>query len=256
MSAQIKQPLVSIITPSYNSTRFIPDTINSVMAQTYENWEMLIVDDCSKDESRQLIRSFIEQDERIKLIELTENSGAAVARNTAIKAAKGKYIAFLDSDDLWVPEKLEKQIAFMEENDYAFTYTEYELMDVDGNLLNRTINVPSQINYKGLLRNTIIGCLTVVVNREKTGPFEMPNIRTRQDFALWLSILKRGITAHGLQEVLAKYRLVPGSISSNKVKAAKQTWKVYRDIEKLNLTTSIISFLGYAFHAVKKTYLK
>lgn len=250
------KPLVSIITPSYNSTKFIPATIESVLAQTYQNWEMLIVDDCSKDESRKVIREYTEKDSRIKLIELTENSGAAVARNTAIKAAKGKYVAFLDSDDLWVPTKLEKQIEFMEINDYAFTYSKYQLMDVDGNKLDRVIDVPRNIDYNGLLSNTIIGCLTAVVNIEKTGPIEMPNIRTRQDFALWLSILKRGIKAHGLQEVLAYYRLVPGSISSNKVKAAKQTWKVYRDVEKLGLLRSVFSFTGYAFNAVKKTYLK
>ncbi|UHA61419.1 glycosyltransferase [Metabacillus litoralis] len=250
------KPLVSIITPSYNSTKFIPATIESVLAQTYQNWEMLIVDDCSKDESRKVIREYTEKDDRIKLIELTENSGAAVARNTAIKAAKGKYVAFLDSDDLWVPTKLEKQIEFMEINDYAFTYSKYQLMDVDGNKLDRVIDVPRNIDYNGLLSNTIIGCLTAVVNIEKTGPIEMPNIRTRQDFALWLSILKRGIKAHGLQEVLAYYRLVPGSISSNKVKAAKQTWKVYREVEKLGLLRSMFSFTGYALNAVKKTYLK
>ncbi|WP_121663781.1 glycosyltransferase family 2 protein [Metabacillus litoralis] len=250
------KPLVSIITPSYNSTKFIPATIESVLSQTYQNWEMLIVDDCSKDESRKVIREYTEKDDRIKLIELQENSGAAVARNTAIKAAKGKYVAFLDSDDLWVPKKLEKQIEFMEINDYAFTYSKYQLMDVDGNKLDRVIDVPRNIDYNGLLSNTIIGCLTAVVNIEKTGPIEMPNIRTRQDFALWLSILKRGIKAHGLQEVLAYYRLVPGSISSNKVKAAKQTWKVYREVEKLGLLRSMFSFTGYALNAVKKTYLK
>ncbi|UGB30594.1 glycosyltransferase family 2 protein [Metabacillus sp. B2-18] len=250
------KPLVSIITPSYNSTKFIPATIESVLSQTYQNWEMLIVDDCSKDESRKVIREYTEKDDRIKLIELTENSGAAVARNTAIKAAKGKYVAFLDSDDLWVPTKLEKQIEFMEINDYTFTYSKYQLMDVDGNKLDRVIDVPRSIDYNGLLSNTIIGCLTAVVNIEKTGPIEMPNIRTRQDFALWLSILKRGIKAHGLQEVLAYYRLVPGSISSNKVKAAKQTWKVYREVEKLGLLRSMFSFTGYALNAVKKTYLK
>jgi len=252
----VDKPLVSIVTPSYNSTKFIPATIESVLSQTYQNWEMLIVDDCSKDESRKVIREYSEKDDRIKLIELTENSGAAVARNTAIKAAKGKYIAFLDSDDLWVPTKLEKQIEFMEINDYAFTYSKYQLMDVDGNILDKVIDVPRNIDYNGLLSNTIIGCLTAVVNVEKTGPIEMPNIRTRQDLATWLSILKRGFKAHGYQEVLAYYRLVPGSISSNKLKAAKQNWKVYREVEKLGLFRSAFVFLGYAWTSVKKTYLK
>ncbi|MGD6816671.1 glycosyltransferase family 2 protein [Metabacillus sp. 113a] len=251
----MEKPLVSVITPSYNSTKTIGDTIRSVQAQTYSHWEMLIVDDCSTDHSRDYIREFAGADSRIQLIELDENSGAAVARNTALRMVKGKYAAFLDSDDLWHPEKLDKQIRFMEENDYAFTYTKYELMKEDGGRLNQVVEIPDSIGYHGLLKNTIIGCLTAVVNLEKTGPIQMPNIRTRQDFALWLSILKKGITAHGLQETLASYRLVPGSISSNKVKAAKQTWKVYREVEKLSLPYSAVCFAGYAWNAVKKTYL-
>ncbi|KZZ85061.1 glycosyltransferase family 2 protein [Bacillus sp. SJS] len=251
----MEKHLVSIITPSYNSTKTIGDTIRSVQAQTYGNWEMLIVDDCSKDHSRDFIRGFAEKDPRIRLVELAENGGAAVARNTALRMAKGKYAAFLDSDDLWHPEKLEKQIRFMEENDYAFTFTKYQLMNEDGEKLNQIVEIPDAIGYHGLLKNTIIGCLTAVVDLEKTGPIQMPNIRTRQDFALWLSILKKGITAYGIQETLAYYRLVPGSISSNKVKAAKQTWKVYREVEKLSLPYSAVCFGGYAWNAVKKTYL-
>jgi teichuronic acid biosynthesis glycosyltransferase TuaG len=250
------QPLVSVITPSYNSERFIEETIRSVQAQTYTNWEMIIVDDCSKDRTREIVKQYAEQDPRIRLIELTENSGAAVARNTALKAAKGKYAAFLDSDDIWLPQKLDKQISFMEERDIAFSFTQYRLMKVDGTLTDTVIEVPKEIDYKGLLKNTIIGNLTAVVNVEKTGQIQMPNIRTRQDFALWLSILKRGFKAYGIQEELAYYRLVPGSISSNKVKAAKQTWRVYREVEKLGLLYSSWCFLNYAWNAVKKTYLK
>ncbi|MFY4775146.1 glycosyltransferase family 2 protein [Metabacillus sp. RGM 3146] len=250
------KPLVSIITPSYNSTKYIGDTIASVQAQTYDHWEMIIVDDCSKDNSREYIKGFAEADPRIRLIELEVNSGAAVARNTAINNAKGKYAAFLDSDDLWFPEKLEKQIAFMEEKGYALTYSAYQLMQENGEKLDRFINVPDEVTYKDLLKGNIIGCLTAIVNIEKTGHIEMPNIRTRQDYALWLSILKRGFTAYGMNEVLACYRLVPGSISSNKVKMAKQNWKVYREVEKLNLFYSAYCFCGYAWNAVKKTYLK
>ncbi|WP_338778681.1 glycosyltransferase family 2 protein [Metabacillus sp. FJAT-52054] len=248
----MEKHLVSIITPSYNSTKTIGDTIRSVQAQTYGNWEMLIVDDCSKDHSREYIRGFAEKDPRIQLVELAENGGAAVARNTALRMAKGKYAAFLDSDDLWHPEKLEKQIRFMEENDYAFTFTKYQLMQEDGEILNKVIDIPDSIGYHGLLKNTIIGCLTAVVDLEKTGLIQMPNIRTRQDLALWLSILKQGYTAYGLQEVLGYYRLVPGSISSNKLKAAKQNWKVYREVEKLSLPYSIVCFTGYALTSVKK----
>lgn len=256
MSKLSEQALVSIITPSYNSEPFIEDTLKSVTAQTYQNWEMLIADDCSTDRTRDIVKQWMDRDNRIRLIELEENGGAAVARNTAINQAKGKYIAFLDSDDLWTPEKLEKQIKFMQERDIAFSFTGYQLMDVDGNLKNTVIQVPTQIDYYGLMKNTIIGCLTVIIDISKTGHFQMPNIRTRQDFALWLSILRKGFIAYGLQENLAHYRLVPGSISSNKVKAAKRTWKVYREIEGHGFIPSAWYFTNYAWNAVKKTYLK
>lgn len=244
--------LVSIITPSYNSKRFIEDTVKSVQNQTYTNWEMIIVDDCSNDGTREILTRLADLDDRIKVFFLNENSGAAIARNKALKEAKGKFIAFLDSDDMWHETKLEKQLAFMRNKDVAFSFTEYELMDEEGVLLNKKVEIPDSIDYHGLLKNTIIGCLTVMINREKTGYFEMPNIRTRQDFALWLSILKKGFTAHGLKETLSKYRVVKGSISSNKINAAKKTWYVFREVEKLNLVYSSWCFLNYSFQAIKK----
>jgi teichuronic acid biosynthesis glycosyltransferase TuaG len=253
MSNQVgNSPLISIVTPTYNSERYILDVINSVKSQTYSNWEMMIVDDCSSDNTRELLRKETEKDSRIKVHFLEENSGAAVARNTALQYAEGKYIAFLDSDDQWMPNKLEKQLEFMEKNGYAFSFTQYSLMDQDGNDLNKVIDVPESIDYDGLLKNTIIGCLTVMINREQTGYFEMPLIRTRQDYALWLSILKRGFKAYGLKETLSKYRVVKGSISSNKIKAAKRNWQVYRKIEKLSLWYSVWCFLHYVYFAVKK----
>lgn len=244
--------LVSIITPSYNSKRFIEDTVKSVQNQTYTNWEMIIVDDCSNDGTREMLTRLADLDERIKVFFMNENSGAAIARNKALKEAKGKFIAFLDSDDMWHKTKLEKQLAFMRNKDIAFSFTEYELMDEEGVLLNKKVEIPDSIDYHGLLKNTIIGCLTVMINREKTGYFEMPNIRTRQDFALWLSILKKGFTAYGLKETLSKYRVVKGSISSNKINAAKKTWYVFREVEKLNLVYSSWCFLNYSFQAIKK----
>lgn len=256
MSANQSQPLVSIITPAYNCANLIVETITSVQNQTYTNWEMIIVDDCSIDNTREIISEISKHDPRVKLLCLENNSGAAVARNTAIKAANGDYVAFLDSDDLWLPEKLDKQISFMEEHDYAFSFTKYRIMLEDGTLTDNVVNIPAEIDYHGLLKNTIIGCLTVIVNVKKTGPIEMPNIRTRQDFALWLSILKRGVKAHGLKEELALYRKVQGSISSNKVKAAKMTFRVYRDVEKLGLFYSIYCFIHYAWNAVRKNILK
>ncbi|TYS12945.1 glycosyltransferase family 2 protein [Rossellomorea vietnamensis] len=246
------EPLISVITPAYNSQDYIESTIESVKAQTYKNWEMVIVDDCSSDGTREILKREADADPRIKIHFLDENSGAAVARNTAINESEGRFIAFLDGDDQWLPEKLEKQLGFMLKNDLAFTFTQYSIMDQDGNDTGKVVQIPESIDYHGLLKNTIIGFLTVMVDKEKTGYFQMPNIRTRQDFALELDLLKRGFSAYGLQETLSRYRVVKGSISSNKIKTAKRNWQVYRKIEKLSLGYSLWCFVNYGFHAVKK----
>lgn len=249
----MQKNLVSIITPVYNASRFIEETIKSVQAQTYKEWEMILVDDCSTDNSYEIINRYSKEDDRIKYIRLEKNSGAAVARNTAISNAKGKYIAFLDSDDIWYENKLEKQINFMKDKNIGFSFTSYELMSEDGELLNKTINVPNQIDYNKYLKNTIIGCLSVIIDIEKLGDFRMPNIRSNQDMATWLYIMKdRKCIAYGLNECLAKYRLVNGSISNNKVKAAKSVWNVYRNIENLSFIKSSYVFVGYAINAVLK----
>ena len=245
--------LVSIITPVYNASRFIDETIKSVQAQTYKEWEMILVDDCSTDNSYDIIKKYSKDDERIKYIKLEKNSGAAVARNTAIANSKGRYIAFLDSDDIWYEDKLEKQINFMKDKNIGFSFTSYELMSEDGELLNKTIKVPSKIDYNNYLKNTIIGCLSVIIDKEKIGDFRMPNIRANQDMATWLYIMRdRNCVAYGLNECLAKYRLVNGSISNNKVKAAKSVWNVYRNIENLSLIKSSYVFVGYVINAVLK----
>ncbi|RBP02777.1 glycosyltransferase family 2 protein [Rossellomorea aquimaris] len=246
-------PLVSIITPVYNAEKFIEETIDSVLNQTYSNWEMILINDQSPDNSKDIILSMAKQDSRIRLIDLDENSGAAIARNKGIDASNGQFIAFLDSDDLWHPQKLEKQIEFLLQNDYAFSFTSYELMEENGTKTGKTVNVPSKMEYEDLLRNTIIGCLTVILDKNKIGEIKMVDIRTRQDFVLWLNILKRGFTAYGLNEPLAYYRKVEGSISSNKVKAAKRNWQVYREIEKLSFFKSVRVFLGYAYNGWKKS---
>lgn len=250
------QPLVTIITPTYNSSRFINQTIKSVQSQTYSNWEMIIIDDSSSDNTLEKVNEQQNNDNRIKVIELKENSGAAVARNTGIKNAQGKYLAFLDSDDFWESTKLEKQVNFMMENNYLFTYSSYSIMNESGKPLDKSVIAPEKINYRFLLRSPgSIGCLTVMLDRENIDDILMPNIKTRQDFALWLKILKKGITAYGINEKLSRYRIVPGSISSNKVKAAKKNWFVYRKIEKLNIIQASWYFMNYAFRALKKTFL-
>lgn len=246
-----KKEKVSIITPAYNAEKFIQETIESVIQQTYPHWEMIIVDDCSTDQTTQIVKKYTEQDERIKLIQLKENSGAAVARNTAMDYATGKYLAFLDSDDLWLPEKLEKQVTFMQTNAIAFSFTKYERIHENGETTNGITEAPATVDYDALMKHCVIGCLTVMLDREKIGEMRMVNIRTRQDYAFWLQITRNGFPAYGLPEVLAKYRLVENSISSNKFKAAKRNWYVYRHIEKQSLPKSMWYFLNYAMKSVK-----
>lgn len=244
--------MISIITPAYNASRFIGKTIESVQAQSYTNWELLIADDVSQDNTADIVRQYAQTDNRIRLTTLDDNLGAAEARNVIIRKARGKYIAFLDSDDLWRPEKLEKQLGFMEKYKLAFTCTAYECISEDGQKVLYTVKAPGQIGYRRFLRNTAIGTLTVMINREMTGEFEMPDIRSSHDMALWLDIMKRGFKAHGLNENLAQYRLVGDSNTSAKWKAAKDVWKVYRNIERLNWFDAVFYFTGYAVNAILK----
>lgn len=242
---------VSIIMPLYNSEIFLPLAIKSVINQTYKNWELLIIDDKSTDNSLQIAKEYTERDCRIKVIELQNNSGPAIARNTGIQVAKGKYIAFLDSDDMWMPEKLELQIKFMNERNASFSYTAYKKIDEDGE--NRGIvSVPESITYNKLLNTNIIGCLTAVYNAEKLGKVYMPNIIKRQDYALWLKILKNEGQAFGLNVPLAVYRVRKNSVSSNKFRAAVYQWKIYREIEEINLLKSLYHFINYMYYGFKK----
>jgi len=241
-------PLITIITPAYNAEHFITDAIESVLKQTYTDWEMIIVDDHSTDRTIEKVHAYIKQDDRITLIQLGENSGSAVARNRAINAARGRFIAFLDSDDLWVPEKLEKQLAFMLDRDIAFSFTEYARMKEDGGLLKSNIRAPETVDYNGLLKHCVIGCLTVMIDMDKTGWVQMIDLRERQDYVLWLTLTKKGFLAYGLPEELAIYRIVKNSISSNKLKMARRNWNVYRRIERQGFFQSIWYILHYAVH--------
>lgn len=247
--------MVSIITPCHNGSKFISDAIISVLQQTYQDWELIIVDDCSTDDSLNVIYFLVGNNSKIKVIPLNENVGAAEARNIALRSAQGRYIAFLDSDDVWLPNKLMDQLKFMEANGYAFTFTSYQLMQEDGKLMNRIIHAPSSLSYSDYLKNTIIGCLTVILDTQQVGKFEMPIIRSSHDMALWLLIMKRGFKAYGLREDLAHYRIVGNSNTAKKGKAAKDVWAVYRRIEKLSLVYSSYCFAWYAFNAIKKRVL-
>ena len=244
--------LISIITPYYNSSKFIYEFVNYVLLQSYSNWELLIVDDFSDDNSKELLLNLEKKDKRIRVIFLDINAGAANARNVAILKAKGRYIAFLDSDDSWQSQKLDRQISFMKQNDIAFSFTSYQSISENGSDVIGIFVVPYKLTYNDYLKNTIIGCLTVIIDREKIGDFEMPDIRSSHDMALWLLIMKRGFDAHGLNENLANYRIVLASNTSSKLDAAKDVWRVYRHLEKLSFFYSIWCFLNYAFNAILK----
>ena len=244
--------LVSIITPAYNAAAYIAETIESVLAQTYQNWEMLIVNDCSKDNTAEIVQSYAVKDKRIKLINLKQNSGAAAARNTAIQNAKGRYIAFLDSDDLWKEEKLQKQIQFMQQNEYVFTFTAYEhFKDVKENVQN-SVKVSQSLNYKQALKGNQIGCLTVILDRKQIHNIQFSNER-HEDYILWLNILKSSITAYGLNESLALYRIGNSkSISNNKLKSALWTWKVYKESQEFSMLKSAYYMLFYVMNGLRK----
>ncbi|WP_400071321.1 glycosyltransferase family 2 protein [Zobellia russellii] len=229
--------LVSIITPVYNSEKYLTDNILSVQAQTHNNWEHILVDDCSTDSSEDLIRSFQENDPRIKYYRLKKNSGAGVARNKGIELAKGDYIAFLDSDDKWYPHKLAAQLKFMNDNNYPFTFSDYDKMDADGKYTNEIVKSKEKVTYNSALYKNPIGCLTVMYSVNFFGKQYMASIRKRQDYALWLKLLKKS-NAYGLNQVLSTYREGNESISSNKFKLVKYEWQIYREVEGLSLLQS------------------
>ncbi len=243
--------MISIITPAYNAEEFIAETILSVQKQTFGDFEMIIVDDCSTDNTYEIVKEAAAADSRIKVIRHRKNSGVAAARNTALDAAKGDYIAFLDSDDLWLPEKLEKQYAFMEKNNYALTYTKYRLFH-SSDELGKEISVPLKMTYKDIFKNTAIACLTVMVNRKMVGDFHMPLLNHTEDQCTWQEILKRGYVAYALNETLSLYRISNYSLTSNKRKVIKRQWNTYRNYYKLPMYKSSYYFLCYALNALKK----
>lgn len=243
--------LVSIIMPSYNSENYVKCTIESVIAQTYGNWELIFVDDCSTDASLDIVRSL--GDERIKIYSTDKNSGAATARNIAIDKASGKWIAFLDSDDLWMPGKLSRQLQFMSANQYDFSCTSYEVIAEDEKLMSVFVPQKDKYAYKDILKHNSIGCLTAVYNAKKLGKVYMPTDAVkREDLACWLSILKTGTDAYCLHEPLSKYKVHSNSVSSNKFKMLKYQWQVYRKVEKLNIFKSFYYLAHWAILGLLK----
>jgi len=243
--------MVSIVTPAYNAARHIKETIASVQAQTLTDWELLVVDDCSKDETASVVQGLSNEDSRVHLIRQEKNGGPAAARQRALDAARGRYIAFLDSDDIWLPGKLKVQLAFTRESDAALTFTAFRRISEDGSGTGRLIGVPRLLSYRDLLKNTAIATSTVIVDRAKTGPLSMTRTYY-DDYALWLSILRRGHLAHGLPQDLMRYRVVSRSVSRNKGRSAYWVWRLYRDVEKLGLLDACWCFVNYGMRASLK----
>ncbi len=249
--------MVSVIIPVHNAGHFIFDTMMSVAVQEYSDWEMILVNDHSEDDSVQIINDFIglrkerNEPQEIRLLDTGDLRGAANARNTGIDAARGKYIAFLDADDLWEPEKLKEQIIFQEKIGAEFTFTGYEFADENGVSVDKIVQVPFRMEYRSALKNTTIFTSTVMFDVEKLGKelIHMPDVPS-EDTACWWKVLKTGVPAWGLNRPLTIYRRSGGTLSSNKLSAIKRTWNLYRNVEHLSLLRSAYCFIFYAFHAV------
>ena len=246
--------LVSIIIPVYNAASYLEETINSIQEQTYSNWEAIFIDDCSSDNSYNLIKKYQKEDKRIKLIKNKTNSGAAVSRYNGIDHAEGDYLCFLDADDKWHPKKLEKQINFMQELNCEFSFTGYQFANEKCNPNGKIVSVPDKINYQQALKNTTIWTSTVMFDMGKLTKDDiyMPNIKRGQDTATWWKVLKKIEYAYGLNEVLSYYRRTNNSLSANKLTALKRTWNLYRNVEHLNILSSFYNFCWYCFNAVRR----
>ena len=247
--------LVSIITPCYNSEAYISNTIESVISQTYNCWEMIIVDDCSTDNSAVIIKYYAEKDKRIKYIKTKEPSGSpTVPRNIAISCAKGRFIAFLDSDDMWEKEKLDIQIRQFENEDVAIVYSYYRKMTEDGIRSKRIVKSASMHTYSSLLYGNEIACLTAIIDISKTGKVYFENVG-HEDYVMWLSILKRGFVAKNTPIALAFYRVRKSSVSSNKIKAVKWVWNIYRNIEGKSIIVSMYYLISDLAKSFKKSLI-
>lgn len=242
---------VSIVVPVYNCEKFIIDTIRSVQAQSYTNWELILVNDCSRDESASLIAREAEKDSRIRLVNQPENLGAAKARNRGVDEATGSYLCYLDADDLWESSKLERELDFLKEKQAGFVFTGYEFADENGAGLGKIVKVPERITYRQALGNTTIFTSTVMMDLTKISKIDckMPVIAS-EDTACWWQILKKYKEGYGLNENLVKYRRAGKSLSSNKLVAIKRIWNLYREQEKLNVVASAYYFILWAFRAV------
>lgn len=248
----IEEELCSVVMPAYNSEKYIAEAIESVIKQTYKNWELIVVNDASTDDTEKIIKHYQRKDKRIKLISLLENQGVANARNTAVKNSVGRYIAFLDSDDYWVEEKLQEQIKFMKNRKIAFSYHDYKLLNTVNNK-EKLIKVPLKLNYNELLKgNTTGSCLTVCIDRKIVDKIYFPTEK-HEDYICWLNILKKyDIEGYGLNKILGTYRIGKKSISSNKLQSAVWNWRVYRKSQNVSVLKTIYYMCFYVVNGLKK----
>lgn len=246
---------VSVILPVYNAEKYLSTTIESVLNQTYSNIELIAVNDCSTDSSIDILSEYQHIDSRIKVINLKVNSGVAVARNIALENSKGKYIAFIDSDDIWRSDKIQIQIDDLVNNNGSFSYTGIEIINEKGVIIKKKRKVKRFVTYKYLLKNTVIATSSVLIDNSKIKDIRMPNLRSGQDYATWLKILRNDIIAIGLDLPLVQYRISPKSLSSNKFKSIKQVWSIQRDYENIIFIKRLINLVAFIFYAVKKKIL-
>jgi len=250
--AKKKSVTVSIITPCYNAENYIEDTIKSILYQNFKNWELIIIDDLSSDNSAKIINKFVKKDSRIKLIKLSKRSGQAYARNKGINLAKGRFLTFIDSDDYWGPNFLKYSLEKIKKHEFIFS--NYFRVDEEGKIIDKIISVSRKVNSHGVLKGTPISCLTAFIDLKKIGKKFFPTNVYREDIAYWLLLLKVCNEAHGFVFCEAYYRYRKNSSSVNKIKMAIQTWSDYRNSYKLNLIKSLYYFLHYAINGLYKTY--
>ncbi|MGY3568471.1 glycosyltransferase family 2 protein [Vibrio paucivorans] len=245
--------LVSIITPHFNNLSCLKETLESVARQTYTCYEHIVIDDCSSAVDYRELQSLVDSFPNTTLICLSVNSGAAIARNRGIQQARGRFIAFVDADDLWEPSKLAKQLEVMNADNLDLCYSSYLVVNSKGEAL-RFRQAPSQVSYHSLLKCNEVGCLTAIYDTKRLGKVYMPEIRKRQDLALWLKLMKLGAKAGGITESLARYRVGEQSLSSNKCKVLPYQWAVYRECEKLSVSRASYYFAFYAWNGISRHY--
>lgn len=244
-------PLISVIMPAYNAEKTLAQAVDSVLAQTYQQLELIIVNDCSQDNTLKIAQTYAEQDARVRVLTNEQNAGVSKTRHRAVEAAKGDWIAFLDSDDAWAPDKIEKQVALHKAKNAKLTFTASAFMDLEGNPIDWELHVPESIAYKKLLKQNLISNSSVLVEKACYQKHEAIGDDMHEDFACWLNILKSGVTAYGIDEPLLIYRISPASKSGNKLKAAKMNWKTYR-ATGLNVFTAAYYMVWYTINGLKK----